>query len=86
MRAVLQRNDLAVARRIYHRQILPAFDVLRQSANPTGTLKAGLNLHGIQVGVPRRPGRPLDGAPLRALEKHLHELPRLESLTDAAFA
>lgn len=82
MRAVLQKNDLALARRIYSRQILPVFDVLRDSSNPTGTLKAGLCLQGIDVGAPRRPGRALDGDPLRALEEHLRELPAMETGTD----
>jgi len=83
IRALLQKNDLALARRIYHRQILPVFDELRDSSNPTGTLKAGLCLQGIDVGVPRRPGRALGGEPHRALGEHLRALPALESRTEA---
>ncbi|HJS57687.1 MAG TPA: dihydrodipicolinate synthase family protein [Vicinamibacteria bacterium] len=82
MRAVLQKNDVALARRIYGRQILPVYDVLRDSSNPTGTLKAGLCLQGIDVGSPRRPGRALDGDALRALEGHLRQVPALESGTE----
>lgn len=82
MRAMLDRNDPTLARRIYYRQILPVFDVLRDSSNPTGTFKAGLSLQGVDVGLPRRPGRALDGVPLRALEDHLRELPELELHTE----
>jgi dihydrodipicolinate synthase/N-acetylneuraminate lyase len=58
---------------------LPVFDVLRRSANPTGTLKAGLRLLGIEVGAPRRPGRALGREHLEALESHLRALPGLEA-------
>jgi dihydrodipicolinate synthase/N-acetylneuraminate lyase len=83
MTAVLERRDLALARRVYATQILPVFDVLRRSTNPTGTLKAGLRLQGFDVGAPRRPGRALDGEPLEALERHLRGLPALETNAEA---
>jgi dihydrodipicolinate synthase/N-acetylneuraminate lyase len=78
MTAVHERRDLALARRIYSRQVLPVFDVLRRSANPTGTLKAGLRLQGFDVGAPRRPGRDLDAEPLEALARHVRGLDALE--------
>ncbi len=83
LQAVHERRDLDLARRIYCRHVLPVFDVLRRSANPTGTLKAGLVAQGIDVGVPRRPGRALGGDDLAALERHLRELPELEARVDA---
>jgi 4-hydroxy-tetrahydrodipicolinate synthase len=78
-RAMHERADLPLARRIYLRQVLPVFDVLRESANPTGTLKAGLELQGMAVGPPRRPGRPLDPQHRSTLEAHLRALPGLEA-------
>jgi 4-hydroxy-tetrahydrodipicolinate synthase len=86
MTAVLDRRDLALARRVYSAQVLPVFDVLRRSANPTGTLKAGLRLQGFDVGAPRRPGRALDGEPLEALEAHVRALPALEARAEADLA
>jgi 4-hydroxy-tetrahydrodipicolinate synthase len=83
LRAVHERGDLALARRIYYGQILPVFDVLRRSFNPTGTLKAGLVAQGVDVGVPRRPGHPLTGENKAALERHLRELPALEAAVEA---
>jgi dihydrodipicolinate synthase/N-acetylneuraminate lyase len=82
LRAVDERGDLSLARRIYHGQVLPVFDVLRRSSNPTGTLKAGLCLQGIDVGSPRRPGRALEGEQVAVLERHLHALPYLEASTE----
>jgi 4-hydroxy-tetrahydrodipicolinate synthase len=82
LRAVHERRDLALARRVYYRQVLPVFDVLRRSTNPTGTLKAGLVAQGIDVGVPRRPGHALSGEPKSVLERHLRELPELEAGVD----
>jgi 4-hydroxy-tetrahydrodipicolinate synthase len=82
MAAVHERRDLALARRIYARQVLPVFDVLRRSANPTGTLKAGLRLQGFDVGAPRRPGRDLDTEAREALARHVRELDALEREAD----
>lgn len=83
LRAALERRDLDLARRVYYRQVLPVFDVLRRSSNPTGTLKAGLVAQGLDVGVPRRPGRGLGGEDKAALEKHLRALADLEESVDA---
>lgn len=83
LRAVHERGDLGLARRVYYRHILPVFDVLRRSTNPTGTLKAGLVAQGIDVGAPRRPGRPLSGEHKATLEGHLRTLAELEAGVDA---
>ena len=83
LQAVHERGDLALARRVYYRNVLPVFDVLRRSTNPTGTLKAGLVAQGIDVGVPRRPGRALAGEDRAALERHLRELAALEAAVEA---
>ncbi len=56
MRAVHQLSDLELARKIYYYQILPIVDLMVRNNNPTGTIKAGLNARGIDVGYPRRPG------------------------------
>jgi len=86
LRAVDARGDLALARRIYYRQVLPVFDVLRRSSNPTGTLKAGLRLQGIDVGSPRRPGRTLEREQVAELERHLRSLPELEASAEKELA
>jgi 4-hydroxy-tetrahydrodipicolinate synthase len=83
LQAVHERPNLDLARRIYYRQVLPVFDVLRRSANPTGTLKAGLAAQGMEVGLPRRPGRALDATNLAALQAHLRGLEEREALVDA---
>jgi 4-hydroxy-tetrahydrodipicolinate synthase len=70
MRAVHDRGDLVLARRIYYTQILPLVDVLVENFNPTGTIKAAVRARGVDVGVPRRPGRdvgPVDWAHLQRL-------------------
>jgi 4-hydroxy-tetrahydrodipicolinate synthase len=56
MSAVVEKNDLTLARLIYYRQLLPIVDILARNFNPTGTIKAGLRARGVEVGVPRRPG------------------------------
>jgi len=56
MRAIIVRNDLTLARRIYFQQILPLVDVMARNFNPTGTIKAGVCARGVNVGSPRRPG------------------------------
>jgi dihydrodipicolinate synthase/N-acetylneuraminate lyase len=56
MRAIMVRNDLTLARRIYYQQILPLVDVMARNFNPTGTIKAGVCARGVDVGSPRRPG------------------------------
>lgn len=74
MRAVQELSDLALARRIYYRQILPLVDVLARNLNPTGTIKFGVCARGVDVGVPRRPGRSVgeeDAAMLAALVRDI---------------
>lgn len=71
-------GDLARARRIYHRQILPVFSIIRRSANPTGTIKYGVHLRGVNVGVPRRPGRPLAEAYRAELAGYVREIEERE--------
>jgi len=64
--------DLELARSIYFDRILPIVDLLDRTSNPTGTIKAGVRLRGIDVGVPRAPGQdllPSELAELRALLK-----------------
>ncbi len=56
MDAVFEKRDLPLARQIYYRRILPLVDTLARNHNPTGTIKAGLRVRGVNVGVPRRPG------------------------------
>jgi len=69
MKAVESR-DLELARGIYFDRILPLVDLLDRTSNPTGTIKAGVRLRGIDVGVPRAPGQdllPSELSELRAL-------------------
>jgi 4-hydroxy-tetrahydrodipicolinate synthase len=67
-RLMLQRlraeRDLAGARAIYYELVLPLVDLMFETRNPTGTIKAGLRARGVNVGVPRRPGSdvPADAA------------------------
>ena len=83
MRAVLEVGDLPLARRIYHEQILPTVDVIRDSLNPTGTIKAGVGMRGVAVGVPRRPGQGLSQPHRATLESHLADIDALERRTAA---
>jgi len=78
MRAVVQRGDLPLARRIYYRQILPLVDVLLGNNNPTGTIKAGVEARGVRVGAPRRPGHAVGVEDRRRLERLALELAQLE--------
>lgn len=69
MIAVHEKDDLSLAKHIYFKQILPLVDAMIQSNNPTGTIKAGVGLKGIDVGKPRRPGSPLTREGKDDLEK-----------------
>ncbi|SDY80729.1 dihydrodipicolinate synthase family protein [Pseudomonas sp. NFIX28] len=53
-------NDLGRARELFYRQ-LPVLDFILKGGLPT-TIKAGLNMTGLQVGEPRRPVFPLGEA------------------------
>jgi 4-hydroxy-tetrahydrodipicolinate synthase len=54
--AIHRDGDVAAARDIYYRHLLPIVDLMIRNNNPTGTIKAGLRVQGLDVGVPRRPG------------------------------
>jgi 4-hydroxy-tetrahydrodipicolinate synthase len=54
--AIRHDGDLASARDIYYRHLLPLVDLMMRNSNPTGTIKAGMRVRGLDVGVPRRPG------------------------------
>lgn len=53
-------GDLAKARELNFQVIRPAFELIRKSSNTIGTIKAGLSLRELPVGIPRAPGLPLD--------------------------
>ena len=86
MRAVTELGDLALARRIYYEQILPVVDVLLQNCNPTGTIKAGVCARGVEVGVPRRPGRGVGPADRKRLAKLMADITEAEARVDAEMA
>lgn len=73
LRAVHEQGDLVRAREIYYHRILPLVDVLSQTNNPTGTIKAGLRAQGVQVGSPRPPGQDLLDEELLRLDGVLRE-------------
>lgn len=77
MDAAHQRNDLALARKIYYNQILPLVDIMTRNLNPTGTIKAALLARGINVGIPREPGGDVAG------EDHLELARLMEGITAA---
>jgi 4-hydroxy-tetrahydrodipicolinate synthase len=79
MQAVVQRRDLALARRVYYRQILPLVDILLGNNNPTGTIKAGVEARGVHVGAPRRPGHTVGADDRRRLERLAVDLARSEA-------
>jgi 4-hydroxy-tetrahydrodipicolinate synthase len=78
MRAVMEKKDLSLARCIYYRQILPLVDMMTRNNNPTGTIKAGVCLQGIEVGRPRRPGRGVSPAESAKLERLLSDIKQAE--------
>jgi dihydrodipicolinate synthase/N-acetylneuraminate lyase len=49
--------------------------MLDRTSNPTGTIKAGVRLQGIDVGVPRLPGQDLLPAELAELAAFLSSQP-----------
>jgi 4-hydroxy-tetrahydrodipicolinate synthase len=63
----IESRDLVLARLVYFERILPLVEVLDRTSNPTGTIKAGVRLRGIDVGVPRLPGQDLLPAELADL-------------------
>ncbi|QLL14796.1 dihydrodipicolinate synthase family protein [Pseudomonas chlororaphis] len=63
-------NDLDRARELFYRQ-LPVLDFILKGGLPT-TIKAGLNMTGLQVGDPRLPVFPLGEAGRNQLQAMLH--------------
>ena len=86
MRAVTERNDLRLARRIYYTQVLPVVDVLAGNFNPTGTIKAGVCARGVDVGAPRRPGHAVSPADQELLARLVAAIARAEAETAAELA
>jgi dihydrodipicolinate synthase/N-acetylneuraminate lyase len=83
MRAVVELQNLDLARRIYYRQILPVVDVMVRNNNPTGTIKAGVCARGVEVGVPRRPGSAVGPSDRAHLERLMSDITRAEIEIDA---
>ncbi len=81
IRAVVELGDYHLARRIYYDQILPVVDVLARNQNSTGTIKAAVCARGVNVGVPRRPGRAISGPDLGPLESVVAGVTRAEART-----
>jgi dihydrodipicolinate synthase/N-acetylneuraminate lyase len=69
--AAVEGRELELARRIYFDRILPIVELLDRTSNPTGTIKAGVRLRGIDVGVPRAPGQDLLPSELEELRSLL---------------
>lgn len=69
MRLVLEERDLPGARRVYYERLLPLVDLMAANRNPTGTIKAAMRARGLDVGVPRRPGRDVGDADRAALAR-----------------
>jgi 4-hydroxy-tetrahydrodipicolinate synthase len=86
MRAVGELGDLALARRIYFAQILPLVDVLTENFNPTGTIKAAVRARGVDVGVPRRPGRDVGPVDWKHLQRLMAEISHAEEQTGSELA
>jgi 4-hydroxy-tetrahydrodipicolinate synthase len=84
MQAVVELGDLEMGRQIYYDQILPLVDVMSRNHNPTGTIKAGVNARGVEVGAPRRPGSAVSPADRVAIERLMCEIARAEARVAAA--
>ena len=65
------QRDLAAAREVYYGAILPLVDLMFATRNPTGTIKAGLRVRGIDVGVPRPPGSDVAAEAIASLQSML---------------
>jgi len=55
-------GDFDRARAIYYDVVLPLVDLMFNTCNPTGTIKAGLAARGVDAGIPRRPGSAVSAA------------------------
>ncbi|MGE0460388.1 MAG: dihydrodipicolinate synthase family protein [Vicinamibacterales bacterium] len=67
LHAVTRGGDLQRARTIYYERVLPLVDLMFETSNPTGVIKAGLRAKGVDVGVPRPPGSDLAAADVARL-------------------
>jgi 1-pyrroline-4-hydroxy-2-carboxylate deaminase len=56
----IECGDLVKARALNFRVIRPTYELIRKSSNTIGTIKAGLWLRELEVGIPRLPGLALD--------------------------
>jgi len=82
MRAVHSGN-LEIARRIYYTQILPIVDVMARNYNPTGTIKAGIRVRGVDAGIPRRPGNDVAANDRKHLARVITAIARAEREIEA---
>ncbi len=80
--AAIGLADFPIARDIYYRQVLPISDVIEETNNPTGTIKAGLRIRGVPVSVPRAPGSDLTTGQIGHLEAVISEIAEREDETD----
>lgn len=62
LRAATCEGDLRRARTLYYERVLPLVDLMFETSNPTGVIKAGLRARGVDVGIPRPPGSDLAAA------------------------
>lgn len=85
MQAVHDVRDLDLARRIYYRHILPFVDIMSRNNNPTGTIKAGVDARGFDVGSPRRPGSPVSPSDQARICKLIKEIGLMEEAESANF-
>ncbi len=74
----MESGNLQLARRIYSDHILRVFDLVEKTGNTIGTIKAGLLGRGVPVGIPRRPGLPLDEHDQAAVTRTVNEIARAE--------
>jgi 4-hydroxy-tetrahydrodipicolinate synthase len=76
---LMSRGDLENGQRVYEQQVLPLVDFMVATANPSGTIKAGIRSRAaLDVGVPRRPGMGLAPAERRALETLCRQIDGVE--------
>lgn len=68
IQAIVGLGDLALARRVYYKQILPLVDLINGNHNPVGSIKAGLTYRGVNVGAPRSPGTLVSGYDVELLQ------------------
>jgi 4-hydroxy-tetrahydrodipicolinate synthase len=86
LRSVRDGTDLAMARDIYYRQLLPWHDLMHRNSNPTGTIKAGLRARGLDAGAPRRPGREVSASDQAELRELVAAIAILEARAEADLA